>query len=122
MSPATIKVFGSIYAPSEPGIIHAQVLDEGGNPINDATVSLTLFREDNTKYIDNQPMTYVTGSNGIYKYPFTAPPEPERMIADVKSEDPVACGTEDIYVSEWTEDIRQLETGEKPVKKVSFSL
>ena len=122
MPRATITVHGSIYSPSESGIIYAQLLDEGGNPINDATVFLTLFREDNTKYIDNQQMSYIPGSSGIYKYSFTAPPGPERMIADVKCEDPVAYGTEDIYVPEWADEIRQLEEGEKPIKKASFNL
>ena len=122
MSRATITVHGSIYSPSESGIIYAQLLDEGGNPINDAAVFLTLFREDNTKYIDNQQMSYIPGSNGIYKYSFTAPPGPERMIAEVKCEDLAAHGTEDIYVPEWTDEIRQLEEGEKPIKKASFNL
>lgn len=115
---ATINVIGSIYAPSEPGIIYAQVLDEEGNPANDAVVSLTLFCGDGTIYedIDEKPMSYAPFSNGIYKYPFIAPLGPERMIADIKSEDPIAYGAEDIYVAEWSEDISQL------VAKVSFIL
>lgn len=115
---AIVKVIGSIYAPSEPGIIYAQVLDEEGNPANDAVASLTLFCGDGTIYedIDEKPMSYVPFSNGLYKYPFIAPSEPDRMIADIKSEDPIAYGAEDIYVSEWTEDIGQLAV------KVSFNL
>ncbi len=44
------------------------------------------------------------------------------MIAEVECEDLAAHGTEDIYVPEWADEIRQLEEGEKPIKKASFNL
>ncbi len=96
-----IRITGSIYAPTEAATIYAQVLDDVGNPVDTSTVTLSLFRADGTKFLDGVTMTYIAGSNGIYKYEFTAPSEVERLVADVKSINPTAYGVEDIYVPEW---------------------
>ena len=119
---AKIKVCGSTYSPSEKAIIYAQVLDDAGDPVPTATVILNLFKGDSTKYLDSVTMTYISGSNGLYKCDFTAPSEVQRMIADVKSTSPTVYGTEDICVTDWTEDISELESGVKPKPKAHFNL
>ena len=96
-----IRITGSIYSPGEAAAIYAQVLDASGNPVDTATVTLNLLRADGTKFLDGVTMTHIAGSNGIYKYEFTAPSEAERLVADVKSTAPTAYGVEDIYVPEW---------------------
>lgn len=98
---ATIKITGSIYAPEEPAVLYAQVLDAAGNPVATATVTLNLFRADGSKVLDNVNMPYIPGTNGIYRYQFTAPADIERLVADVKSIAPTAYGVEDIYMPEW---------------------
>jgi hypothetical protein len=100
MSPR-IKITGSIYAPGEPAVLYAQVLDAAGNPVATATVTLNLFRVDGSKVLDNVNMPYIPGTNGIYQYEFTAPSGIERLVADVKSTAPTAYGIEDIYVPQW---------------------
>ena len=94
-----ITVLGSEYAPSESGTIYAQILNADGTPANTATVTLTLFKSDGTKILDGVSMTYVAGSNGIYKYDFVAPSAPGTYIADVAATNPTAYGTDEIHVS-----------------------
>lgn len=119
---ATIKVCGSYYSPDEPAVLYAQVLDDAGEPANTATVTLNLFKEDGTKLIDGVSMSYIPSSNGLYKYEFTAPSEVQRMVADVKSVAPVAYGTEDISVTDWTKDIATIESAPPPTPKARFSI
>jgi hypothetical protein len=97
-----IRVTGSIYAPGEPAVIFAQVLDAFGNPVNIAIVTLTLFRANGTTVVAGVNMPYIAGSNGIYQYSFIAPTTVERLIADVSSINPIAYGVEDFYVPQWT--------------------
>lgn len=105
MKKGTLRVFGSIYSPSEAAVIYSQIFDELGEPGNGAMVKLTLFEPDGAKILDEVLMSYITGSNGLYKYEFTAPTAISRLVADVKSTDPTAYGSEDIYVAEFTENI-----------------
>ena len=98
---ASIKITGSIYAPGEPAVLYAQVLDAAGNPVNTATVTLNLFRVDGSVVLGGVNMPYIPGTNGIYQCEFTAPAEVERLVADVKSIAPTAYGVEDIYMPEW---------------------
>jgi len=95
----------SIYKPGESGVFYAQVLNGDGTPANAATVKLTVWKSDGSKFLDGVGMSYITGSNGMYKYAFTAPATVERMVADVSSTSPTAYGTEDIYVAGWADDI-----------------
>jgi len=100
-----IHVFGSIYSPSEPAVVYAQVFDENDDPVSTATVVLNLIEADGTKFLDTVTMTYIQSSNGIYKYSFTAPTTIKRLVADVKSENPTAYSSEDIYVPQMAIDI-----------------
>jgi len=119
---ATIRVLGSIYSPSEEAVLYAQVLDDAGEPVSTATITLTLFKKDGTKYLDTITMSYITGSNGMYKYEFIAPSEVQRMVADVKSTDPLAYSSEDIYVAEWTKDIGEVEAEVESLPGASFTI
>ncbi|MCK4860187.1 MAG: hypothetical protein KAS87_06495 [Candidatus Omnitrophica bacterium] len=96
-----IHVFGSIYAPSEPAVVFAHILNELGKPANEANVVLNLFNPDGTKILDSVSMSYISSSNGIYKYEFVAPAEIKRMVADIKSTNPETYGAESISVPEW---------------------
>ena len=108
----SIKVSGSVYAPSEPAMLFAQVLDEVGDPVNDATVLASVFKQDGAKWVDAESMSYIAGSNGLYKYGFTAPAVVQRMVADVSCADPVSYGSSDLYVAEWSENIDYLKQKE----------
>ena len=101
----TIHVFGSIYSPSEPGVIYAQVFNENDDPISTATVTLNLLEPDGTKFLDSVAMTYIQSSNGIYKYEFTSPTTIKRLVADVHSTNPTAYSSEDIYVPQMAIDV-----------------
>ncbi len=75
MSVGSVKVWGTEYASDEPGTIYAQVFYGDGSPCNDidpTDITATVYKSDGTKIIDGAQMTYVTGSNGIYKYDFPA--------------------------------------------------
>jgi len=74
-SAGSIKVWGTEYASDEPGTIYAQVFYGDGSPCNtlaSSSITATVYKSDGTKIIDGAQMTYVTGSNGIYKYDFPA--------------------------------------------------
>lgn len=110
----------SIYKPGESGVFYAQVLNGDGSPANAATVTLTVWKSDGSKFLDGVNVPYITDSNGMYKYAFTAPATDERMVADVSSTNPTAYGTDDIYVAGWADDIVDLVSGSAPPPKDSF--
>jgi len=112
----------SIYKPGEAGAFYAQVLNADGSPANAATVTLTVWKVDGSKFLDGVNMTHIATSNGLYQYLFTAPATPQRMLADVSSTTPTAYGVDEIYVAEWTEDIAELVSGEEPPPKASFRM
>jgi hypothetical protein len=101
-----MRVFGSIYSPSEPAVVYAQVFNENDVPVSTATVTLSLLESDGTKFLDSVAMTYIQSSNGLYKYAFTAPTTIKRLVADVHSTNPTAYCSEDIYVPQMAIDIR----------------
>ncbi|OQX71334.1 hypothetical protein B6D52_01755, partial [Candidatus Parcubacteria bacterium 4484_255] len=75
MSIGSIKAWGTEYADDEAGTIYAQVFYGDGSPCNtlaSSSITATVYKSDGTKIIDGAQMTYVTGSNGIYKYDFPA--------------------------------------------------
>ena len=114
-----IEVIGTEYQSSEPGTILAQIFDSIGDPANSATVTLTLFKSDNTKILDAVSMTYIADSNGIYKYDFTVPADTGVYIADVSSTDPTAYGCDEVHVSvaltHLDADISSLEPAPKSI-------
>ncbi|MEA3399223.1 MAG: SH3 domain-containing protein [Patescibacteria group bacterium] len=70
----SIKVWGTEYADDEAGTIYAQVTYGDGSPCNTiatADITATVYKSDGTKVIDGAEMTYVSSSNGIYKYDFS---------------------------------------------------
>ena len=105
----------SIYKPGESGVFYAQVLNGDGTPANAATVKLTVWKSDGSKFLDGVGMLHIPGSNGLYGYPITAPATPEKMVADVSSTGPTAYGTDDIYVADWAKDISE-------ISKATFTL
>lgn len=114
----TLRVFGSIYSPSEQAVIFSQVFDSSGDPANAATVILNLFYPDGTKFLDNVTMTYIPLSNGLYQYEYTAPSASTRLVSDVKSTSPTAYGAEDVYVADWTVDIDNIISDLPSIRKV----
>ena len=88
------------YVAGEDGTLYAQVLNGDGSPANAANVTLTLWAADGDKILDEVTMTYVTASQGIYKYDFTCPEELGTYIADVVSASPTGYGSSTIHVSE----------------------
>jgi hypothetical protein len=104
-SGATVKVLGTEYKSSESGTVFAQVLNQDGTPANSATVILSTYDNDGTVVINAQSMTYVTSTNGIYKYDFTAPSTEGVYVVDVTVTNPTAYGTAEIHVSAWANAI-----------------
>jgi len=100
-----MRVFGSIYSPSEPAVVYAQVFDENDEPVSGATIILNLLEPDGTKFLDSVTMTYIQSSNGLYKYEFVSPTTIKRLVADVHSTNPTAYSSEDIYVPQMAIDV-----------------
>jgi len=107
-SVGSIKVWGTEYASDEAGTIYTQVFYGDGSPCNDidpTDITATVYKSDGTKIIDGAQMTYVEGSNGIYKYDFPANTFSEEgvYIIDVKvdSTDPniTAYNSNEIHIS-----------------------
>lgn len=44
-----------------------------GSPLNNATVTINIYNPSGAKVVDGASMTYITGSNGIYRYSYTVP-------------------------------------------------
>lgn len=54
--------------------IDAQVINfTDGSPLNSATSTINIYNPSGIKIVDGVAMTYVTGSNGIYRYSYTVP-------------------------------------------------
>ncbi|MBP6926273.1 MAG: hypothetical protein KBB70_01070, partial [Candidatus Pacebacteria bacterium] len=53
--------------------IDAQAKLADGSVINDATVTISIFNPSGTKIVDEATMTYLTDSNGVYRYAYTIP-------------------------------------------------
>ncbi len=53
--------------------IDARVALTNGTAINDATVTVNIYNPSGTKVVDAASMTYLTGSNGVYRYSYTVP-------------------------------------------------
>lgn len=88
------------YTPDESATIYAQVLDSGGNPVNDATATLTLWDTDGNKELDAVNMTYIAGSQGLYEYDFTIPSELGVYVAEVVTVNPTGYGSGELHVVE----------------------
>jgi len=63
---------GTEYSTGESGLTSVQFL-KGGNPVNTGTCNATIYYPNGTMFINNQAMTYLSGSNGIYSRTFTVP-------------------------------------------------
>ena len=102
-----VEVYGTEYTSGEPGTIYAQLLYVNGTPANDKDITVNVWERMN-KYIDNQTMTYITGSNGCYLYNFTTPNNISVFLVDVNCSDPVAYGSNEFHISQWSQDISDI--------------
>lgn len=79
-------VFGSTIVDQGDAVkVDAQILSSNGSTINDATVTLDVYNPSGTKIVTNQTMTYISGSNGIYRYAYTIPSVNGSYLYDVKA-------------------------------------
>jgi len=54
--------------------IDVQVINfTDGSPLNSATSIINIYNPSGSKIVDGAAMTYVTGSNGVYRYSYTVP-------------------------------------------------
>jgi len=79
---STVQVFGTIYTRAENGQIWCQVLDNFGQPVNDASVNVTIWCENGDNF-GGGVMPYTAGSSGIYTHDFTAPSDYGVYLCDV---------------------------------------
>ena len=91
------------HTPGENGTLYAHILYVNGTPANSATVNLTLWNSSGGRVIDDVNMGYVTGSNGMYHYNFTAPNTVGVYVVDVNSTNPTGYGTDEVHVSNITD-------------------
>jgi len=73
------------YSAGSNGTLYAQVVYGNGTPCNSATVTANLRASNGTKILDEVSMTYVTGSDGYYKYGFTVPSDIGAYTAEYKA-------------------------------------
>lgn len=106
-SSGMVNVYGTEYTSGEPGTIYAQLLYGDGTPANSKDITVNVWERMN-KYIDNQAMTYIPGSNGCYLYNFTTPSNVSVFMIDVNCSDPVAYGSNEFHVSQWSQDISNI--------------
>lgn len=94
-----MSVLADDYIAGEAGTIYTQVLNGDGTPANSAIVTLTLWNSAGGKEIDAVNMTYIVGSNGLYKYDFTSPISEGVYVAEIVSTTPIGYGSGDIHVT-----------------------
>jgi hypothetical protein len=57
-----------------------------GSPINDATATISIYNPSGAKIVNQQTMTYIAGSNGLYRFNFTIPSVNGVYVYEVKAE------------------------------------
>jgi len=62
--------------------LYTTVKDGAGNPVNNATVTVTLRDSTGTAVFSDEPMVYLAGSWGKYGYDFTSPEDEGNYIAE----------------------------------------
>jgi hypothetical protein len=67
----TMFTSGTEYTIGDNAKIFARLLDGNSNPVNLANCNATVFYPNNTKFIDNQPLTFL--EKGIYYYDLVTP-------------------------------------------------
>ncbi len=86
-SVAITPVFGKITVNQGDSVnIDVQVKNfTDGAPLNNATSTISIYNPSGTKIVNNVAMTYVTGSNGIYRYVYTIPLVSGSYLYEVKA-------------------------------------
>jgi len=87
-----------VYGAGQSAKYYAQVLNADGSPANSASVSITIYNPDGTKYIDGASMTYISGSQGIYEYSLTTPGSEGIYAVELVSSNPTAYASDVIEV------------------------
>jgi hypothetical protein len=107
----SVKVFGTIYSRAENGQTWCMVLDNLGDPVNTASVCVTIWRENGENY-KGGAMTYITSSNGVYTYDFTVPSQYGIYLCDVRAiwATDNAYGACEFQVSPTFENINTIKT------------
>lgn len=67
-----IQIFGTEYVAGDNGRIYLQLLD-AGQPVNNATCLIDLYKPDLTKMLDDAPMVWLNSSDGLYYYDLIIP-------------------------------------------------
>jgi len=104
LSYGAVTAWGTEYATNEGGTIYSQVFYGDGTPCNElssTSVKVTVWKTDATKVINEQDMTRVTGSNGIYRYNFSGGTFPGEGVYVV-----------DVMVSSTDPEIRAYDSNE----------
>lgn len=110
-----IFVSGTEYAPNENTSLSVQFLRTvagNPNPINNGQCFVTTYYPNLTKFLNNQQMTYITGSNGIYTYNLTLPSTYGIYINDFKCKrGGIKTYTSgEFHISEWADLIYNINT------------
>lgn len=70
-NPSSIGTGGTEYMTNENARIFARLLDGNSRPINLASCNATIYFPNNTKFLNNQPLTLL--ERGVYYYDFVTP-------------------------------------------------
>ena len=84
-----------------------QVKDASGEIINNAVVSIDIWKPDNTALVTDDPMTYISGSDGLYSYDYTCPSTEGIYIFSAKANfgENNGYGSDIFYVAPWISDM-----------------
>ncbi len=66
-----VSVGATEYQSGETAVLTVQVTDSVGDPINNATVILDMFDPNGNVMVDDTSMSYISSSDGLYKYTTT---------------------------------------------------
>lgn len=100
-----LRVLGTEYIPEETAVVYAQLLTEGGTPVNNGRLSYNL-RNSNNISIRSGSLTYMSPTNGIYSGTFSCPVVTDNYVIDAWAGGTVpAHGITEIHVGELWDDV-----------------
>lgn len=110
---SVIPTFGNISVDQGDVVkIDAQVKLANGQVIDDATVRIDIFNPAGTKIVTNQTMSYLSGSNGVYRYSYTIPEANGSYLYTVNatSDGKVGYGASNFEVGTTDSDILDIQS------------
>jgi len=108
------SIGGTEYSINETSRIVLQILNSTGYPLNNENCFTTVRDSNDELQVDNQSLTYISGSNGLYFYQFnlSLPIGVYSVDSYCNFDGTTIYSADTFHVGEWTQDIKNLTTSQ----------